>query len=121
MCLWLAVAILASGASALPFEKETSFDADATGFCVVAVTVNVPVRPDGGVHAAVSRLENPGMTAPGLCAAFSANGKRAITFPFFDTVSVPVGLPAVVGANTTLNDLLAPAAKVNGKLMPFTL
>ena len=37
------------------------------------------------------------------------------------TVSVPVGLPAVVGANTTLNDLLAPAAKVNGKLMPFTL
>ena len=37
------------------------------------------------------------------------------------TVSVPVGLPAVVGANTTLNDLLAPAAKVNGKVKPFRL
>ena len=37
------------------------------------------------------------------------------------TVKVPVGVPAVVGANTTLNDLLAPAAKVKGKVMPFTL
>ena len=36
-------------------------------------------------------------------------------------VSVPVGLPAVVGANTTLNDVLAPAAKVNGRVRPFTL
>jgi len=37
------------------------------------------------------------------------------------TVSVPAGVPAVVGANTTLNDLLAPAAKVNGKVTPLTL
>jgi len=37
------------------------------------------------------------------------------------TVSVPVGLPAVVGANTTLNDLLAPAARVNGTVTPLTL
>ena len=37
------------------------------------------------------------------------------------TVSVPVGVPAVVGANTTLNDLLAPDARVNGKVTPLTL
>lgn len=37
------------------------------------------------------------------------------------TVSVPVGLPAVVGANTTLNDLVAPAARVKGNVRPFTL
>ena len=37
------------------------------------------------------------------------------------TVSVPVGLPAAVGANTTLNDLLAPAARVNGTVTPLTL
>ena len=37
------------------------------------------------------------------------------------TVSVPVGLPEVVGANTTLNDLLAPAARVNGTVTPLTL
>jgi len=37
------------------------------------------------------------------------------------TVSVPVGLPAVVGLNTTLNDLLAPAARVNGTVTPLTL
>jgi len=37
------------------------------------------------------------------------------------TVTVPVGVPAVVGANTTLNDLLAPAARVNGVVMPLTL
>ena len=37
------------------------------------------------------------------------------------TVRVPVGPPEVVGAKTTLNDLLAPAAKVNGKVTPFTL
>ena len=37
------------------------------------------------------------------------------------TVNVPVGVPAVVGAKTTLSDLLAPAAKVNGKVTPFTL
>jgi len=37
------------------------------------------------------------------------------------TVSVPVGVPAVVGANTTLNDLLAPAARVNGTVTPLTL
>ena len=37
------------------------------------------------------------------------------------TVSVPVGVPAVVGANTTLKDLLAPAANVNGVVTPFTL
>ena len=36
-------------------------------------------------------------------------------------VSVPVGLPADVGANTTFNDLLAPAARVKGVLAPFTL
>src|ERR1041385_5754829 len=36
-------------------------------------------------------------------------------------VNVPVGLPAVVGANTTLNDLLAPAARVNGTVTPLTL
>ena len=37
------------------------------------------------------------------------------------TVSVPVGLPEVVGANTTLNDLLAPVARVNGTVTPLTL
>lgn len=37
------------------------------------------------------------------------------------TVNVPVGVPAVVGANTTLNDLLAPAAKVNGTVTPLTV
>jgi hypothetical protein len=37
------------------------------------------------------------------------------------TVSVPVGVPAAVGANTTLNDLLAPAARVNGTVTPLTL
>jgi hypothetical protein len=37
------------------------------------------------------------------------------------TVSVPVGLPAVVGANTTLNDLLAPAASVKGNVTPLAL
>ena len=37
------------------------------------------------------------------------------------TVSVPVGLPAVVGVNTTLNDLVAPAARVKGNVRPFTL
>ena len=37
------------------------------------------------------------------------------------TVNVPVVLPAVVGANTTLNDLLAPANRVKGKVTPFTL
>jgi hypothetical protein len=36
-------------------------------------------------------------------------------------VNVPAGLPAVVGANTTLNDLLAPAARVNGTVRPLTL
>ena len=37
------------------------------------------------------------------------------------TVSVPVGVPAAVGANTTLNALLAPALRVNGTVTPFTL
>ena len=37
------------------------------------------------------------------------------------TVNVPAGEPEVVGANTTLNDLLAPAASVNGKVTPLTL
>ena len=37
------------------------------------------------------------------------------------TVNVPVGVPEVVGANTTLNDLLAPPAKINGKVTPLTL
>src|SRR6185369_14395212 len=37
------------------------------------------------------------------------------------TVSVPVGVPAAVGANTTLNDVLAPAASVNGAVTPLTL
>lgn len=36
-------------------------------------------------------------------------------------VTLPVGVPAVVGANTTLNDLLAPAARVNGRVTPFIL
>ena len=36
-------------------------------------------------------------------------------------VNVPVWLPAVVGANTTLNDLLAPAARVNGTVTPLAL
>ncbi len=36
------------------------------------------------------------------------------------TVSVPVGVPAVTGVNTTLNDLLAPAARVNGAVTPLT-
>ena len=35
--------------------------------------------------------------------------------------NVPVGVPDVVGVNTTLNDLLAPAAKVNGKVIPLKL
>ncbi len=37
------------------------------------------------------------------------------------TVSVPVGLPEAVGAKTTLNDLVAPAARVNGVVTPLTL
>ena len=37
------------------------------------------------------------------------------------TVTVPVGVPAVVGANTTLNDWFAPAAKVKGRVTPLTL
>jgi len=37
------------------------------------------------------------------------------------TISVPGGVPAAVGANTTLNDLLAPAARVNGTVTPLTL
>ena len=37
------------------------------------------------------------------------------------TVNVPLGEPAVVGAKTTLKDLLAPAAKVNGTVTPLTL
>jgi len=37
------------------------------------------------------------------------------------TVRVPVGVPAAVGANTTLKDLLAPAARVNGTVTPLTL
>ena len=36
-------------------------------------------------------------------------------------VRLPVGVPAVVGANTTLNDLLAPAARVKGNVRPVTL
>jgi len=37
------------------------------------------------------------------------------------TVRVPDGEPALTGANTTLKDLLAPAAKVNGTATPLTL
>ncbi len=37
------------------------------------------------------------------------------------TVRVPAGVPAAVGAKTTLNDLLAPAARVNGVVAPLTL
>ena len=37
------------------------------------------------------------------------------------TVKVPVGVPAVVGAKTTLNDWFAPAARVKGRVMPLTL
>ncbi len=37
------------------------------------------------------------------------------------TVKLPVGLPAACGAKTTLNDLLAPAASVNGTVTPLTL
>jgi hypothetical protein len=33
----------------------------------------------------------------------------------------PVALPAAVGVNTALNDALAPAATVIGKLVPLTL
>ena len=36
-------------------------------------------------------------------------------------VTFPVGVPAPAGANTTLNDLLAPAAKVNGTVTPLRL
>ena len=36
-------------------------------------------------------------------------------------VTLPEGVPAVVGANTTLNDLLAPAARVRGNVNPLTL
>ena len=37
------------------------------------------------------------------------------------TVRLPVGLPADCGAKTTLNDLLAPAARVNGTVTPLTV
>jgi len=37
------------------------------------------------------------------------------------TVSVPAGVPVLAGANTTLNDLLAPAARVKGRVTPLTL
>ena len=36
-------------------------------------------------------------------------------------VRLPVGVPDVVGANTTLNDLLAPAASVRGNVRPLKL
>ncbi len=37
------------------------------------------------------------------------------------TVRLPLGLPAACGAKTTLKDLLAPAARVNGTVTPLTL
>ena len=41
--------------------------------------------------------------------------------PLLVTVTLPAGLPADCGVNTTLNDLFAPAARVNGTVTPLTL
>ncbi len=41
--------------------------------------------------------------------------------PLLVIVTLPVGVPADCGANTTLNDLLAPAARVNGTVIPLTV
>ena len=37
------------------------------------------------------------------------------------TVNVPDGVPAAVGVNTTLTEVLAPAARLNGTVAPLTL
>ncbi len=41
--------------------------------------------------------------------------------PLLVTVTLPVGFPADCGVNTTLNDLVAPAASVKGTVTPVTL
>ena len=41
--------------------------------------------------------------------------------PLLVMATLPVGLPADCGAKTTLNDLFAPAARVNGTVTPLTL
>ena len=75
----------------------------------------------------------PTCTLPKLrLVGFALRVPAAVAVPERETVKVgldallvmvrlPVGVPAVVGANTTLKDLLAPAAKVRGKVSPLTL
>jgi hypothetical protein len=60
-------------------------------------------------------------SAPAVLAVPDRGMERVEFEALLVRVTLPVGVPAVVGANTTLNDLLAPAARVNGTVMPLRL
>ena len=60
-------------------------------------------------------------SAPAVVAVPDSGMERVGLEALLVRVTLPVGVPAAVGANTTLNDLLAPAARVNGTEMPLRL
>ncbi len=67
------------------------------------------------------RLGVPAASVPAVTAVPDTGTVRLGFEASLVTVNVPLGVPADCGAKTALNDLLAPAAKVNGTVTPLRL
>ncbi len=67
------------------------------------------------------RLGAPATIVPAVTAVPDTGTVRLGFDASLVTVSIPLGVPADCGAKATLKDLLAPAARVNGRVTPLTL
>ena len=63
----------------------------------------------------------PAISEPGVTAVPDKGTVRLVLEALLVIVSVPVGEPEACGVNTTLKDLLAPAASVKGTVSPLRL
>jgi hypothetical protein len=67
------------------------------------------------------KLAGLGDRVPSVTAVPETGTVRVVFEASLVTVRFPLALPAASGAKTTLKDLLAPAARVNGTVTPLTL
>ena len=68
------------------------------------------------------RLVGDAVKTAGAAVAVPVSGIDKLGFEAFDvTVTVPVNVPADVGANLTVNDVLCPGVRVTGGVMPEML
>jgi hypothetical protein len=121
--LWPAGIVTGNDSPLMVNSEPTTLTDETVTLAVVAVScpVAVPLVPTTTLPGTVT-VVGFALNVPAAATAVAVSGIDKLGFEAFEvTVTVPLNVPADVGANVTVNDVLCPGANVTGGVIPEML